>query len=106
MKLLKFLLLLTLSHCQLFPIPAFADPLDLRRTDHQAHALASYAIALSVADILDAQNNSMAPAVGFAAAFGAGLLKELTDPEFSRGDLSADFLGALTGSIFFCTVRW
>lgn len=73
--------------------------------DKVGHFVGSYAISLSTSvymrDKVDAPE-----LVGMGLAMTVGLAKELTDKEFSCGDLGADFLGALTGSIFHYSVRW
>lgn len=73
--------------------------------DKQSHFFASYGAALSVSHL--AQGRAAYPELwGFGTALALGLAKELRDREISRGDLSADFLGAMSGAIFHYTIKF
>jgi hypothetical protein len=80
-----------------------ADPLLLDRPDLHAHLWLSYALSLTLTEILEGPEPKWGPALGTTVAVlvasgvtGAlGLTKELVDDEFSGADLTADGLGIL-----------
>lgn len=82
---------------------ARADPLLLDRPDLHAHFWLSYGVALTVTEVLEGPEPEWGPKLGTGwalviatGAVGAlGLVKELTDEEFSNEDLLADTLGLL-----------
>lgn len=73
--------------------------------DKEAHFFASYGIALSVSQAAF-YRVERPELVGFGVSLAVGLLKEMTDKEFSGGDLAADFLGAATGAFFHYSIRF
>lgn len=78
-----------------------ADPLLLERPDLHAHFWVSYALSLTLTEILEGPEPSWGPQWGtgwaLLAATGVvgllGLTKELVDDELGGEDLAADALG-------------
>lgn len=100
-----------LSACLAAPAAA-ADPLLLERPDLHAHFWASFALSLTLTEILEGPEPSWGPAIGTGwallsatAAVGAvGVAKELLDAEASGEDLAADALGLATNALLQVTV--
>jgi len=81
------------------------EPVDLSQSDKQEHFLFSTGISLVSAEFLRSQHVENPEAWGIVAAFGAGLAKEMMDPQFSTGDLGADALGAAAGALLSVTIH-
>lgn len=79
---------------------AFALP-----ADKLNHFTACYAVSLTGA-VATRETSDFPELIGFALGLSVGLLKEISDKEFSHGDFAADFLGAATGSILHYAVRF
>lgn len=80
-----------------FALPANAYRFDASDKDKQLHFLASYAINTTIlaASPKDLANRRLKAA---AITAGVGLVKELADSQFSRGDFVADYLGILVST--------
>ena len=91
-----------------------ADPLLLERPDLHAHFWLSYALSLTLTEVLEGPEPSWGPALGTTVAVliasgvtGAlGLTKEVVDDEFSSADLAADGLGILANVALQYTVEF
>lgn len=78
------------------------DSLDFSRIDHKAHFILSYAIDASINDYLQYKKVPKTQRLVAAATVTLllGLAKELSDSQFSIGDLKADALGVATSTLF------
>jgi hypothetical protein len=90
---------------------AFAQPieeshLNFSRSDHQQHFFISSSISLASSEIYRANEVGFPQGLGALTAITFGVAKELFDQKFSTGDLEADALGALTGSLLSFTFHF
>lgn len=93
-------------NCSAAKAEVLEEGFNLGRRDHQLHFAMSAGLSLAFSEIYRANKISNAAGLGMLTSFGIGLLKEMTDPQFSTGDLEADFLGALTGSVLHLTLHF
>lgn len=69
-------------------------------SDKYVHLLCCLLIAFTVTGICQTVTDRwMAAAAGFVAAFGAGVIKEVTDENFDWNDIKADSIGATLGAV-------
>jgi hypothetical protein len=90
----------------LFAVSARADSLDLKRTDHQLHASLSFGATMAAERVLGSADVDFAPAIAALLVLGAGYWKESRDTEWSRGDIEADWAGALSGAVLTTTFHF
>jgi hypothetical protein len=80
--------------------------LNFSRSDHQQHFVITSSISLASSEIYRANDIGFPQGLGALTALTIGLAKELFDQKFSTGDLEADALGALTGSLLSFTFHF
>ncbi len=84
-----------------FSFQAHCETLDFRDSDKQLHLISSYALNTTIL-VSVPKNMENRRLVAAAATITVGLLKELTDSQFSGSDLAADALGvALSTAVSF-----
>jgi len=71
-------------------------------SDKFLHLLACQVIAFVAAYLESlADGRYIGAAMGFVVAMAVGIVKEMTDKSVDKGDLVADFIGAVTGALYF-----
>ena len=94
---------------RLLLILALTSSLFAIEDDKQKHIGATAGIALVTSAIVSQYDYTPAEVfwISLGTALAVGLAKELTDDEFSGGDLAADALGGTIGAIpMFVIYRW
>lgn len=88
--------------------PCFAYDTDFsfNQSDKQLHFFLSTqgSATMGMIGTYVTKDKTLGPVLGFVGMSSLGILKELTDDHFSIGDLKADILGALAGSLLTFTV--
>ena len=79
---------------------------NLNRKDHQLHFGVSMGLSFALSETFKAAKMEYPQGLAMLTVVSLGVLKECLDPQFSTGDLTADFLGALSGSLLSVTIHF
>jgi len=102
----RFLVVLLLINC-LYAPRIRAEEFSLRSPDKQTHVAATYAISLALSSGYRKAGMSKTNAfwLGMATTFAIGLAKEtFHDKTFNKGDVLANGIGSVGGSLTFLVV--